>query len=56
MNKYDMAMVAFVWFLSLAGALFCGHEFGVINGRQEAKQELGHKLENCNKQIAGIKE
>lgn len=56
MDRYDKAMVAYVWFLSLMGALFFGHETGMVHGRQDTKQELGYKLENCNKQLAGVKE
>jgi hypothetical protein len=37
-------MIGYVWILSLIGAFFYGHEFGMIEGEKIARKESGYKF------------
>lgn len=53
MKTEDKFMLGYVWALTILGALFYGHEFGVLHGQETQKQEDQGKILNCQRVIAG---
>jgi hypothetical protein len=48
----DKALIAYIWILSIIGALFYGHGIALMKG-DRALEAANNQLQNCNKVIAG---
>lgn len=51
MRVENMIFLFYVWSLSVAGSFFYGHEFGVLKGSKESKEEMRSLITTSNKQL-----
>lgn len=49
----DKFIIALLWLFSVLGALFYGHEFGMIEGAKYERIANQKQLESCQKVLAG---
>jgi hypothetical protein len=48
----DRLIIGYIWFLSILGAAFYGHEFGMTE-KEQVRKIANAKLEKCNQIITG---
>jgi hypothetical protein len=53
LSKYDIAMIAYCFFLLMIGAVFAGHEIALIKVGSELRH-ASKTIEACNKIIVSI--
>lgn len=49
----DKFIIGYIWILSVLGALFMGHEFGMVEGSMSERTANKNKLESCQRVLAG---